>query len=389
MKLYQRVYAKVNLDAIQNNLLQMKKTLPAATKMVAVIKADGYGHGAVQIAQMLEDQEYIWGYGVATADEALTLRKHGMKKPILCLGVTFEAHMEVMIKEEVRFTVFEVSYAKALGEVAKKVGKNAYVHLKLDTGMGRLGICPEEEGAFETAKEICQTEGIFVEGIFSHFAKADELDKTATKAQMALYEGFVAKLEEAGVEIPIKHLANSAGIIEHQANTYDLARAGISTYGYYPSDEVNVEEIVLEPALSIHSCISYVKEVPEGTAIGYGGTYVTNKKTKIATVPVGYGDGYPRLLSNKADVLIRGKRAPIVGRICMDQFMVDVTDIKDVQQLDEVILMGNMGNETITAVELGNISGRFHYEFLCDIGKRIPRVYVKDNQVVETKDWFY
>ena len=284
--------------------------------------------------------------------------------------------------------MFQYEKAKKLSDLAVKHGKKAVVHLALDTGMSRIGMKADREHAKEAAS-IAALEGIEVEGLFTHFARADETDKSAYEEQYRRYKEFLGYLEELGVQIPIRHCSNSAGIVESlESNHMDMVRAGIAIYGMYPSDEVDHNSVKLTPAMEIKSCITYIKEIGAGTAVSYGGTFVADHTMKVATIPVGYGDGYVRSLSGKGDVLIRGKRAAILGRICMDQFMVDVTDIPDVQEDDEVTLLGKDGSECITMEELAEKSGGFHYEMVCDIGKRIPRVYLKDGNIVGTKDYF-
>ena len=386
MRPYSRVYATVNLDAVASNMRSMRDNLPASTLIMGSVKADGYGHGSVPVAKTIEP--YVFGYAVATIDEGIILRRHGINKTILILGVTHESRYEDLLRYDIRTAMFQYEKAKKLSDLALKQGKKAVVHLALDTGMSRIGMKADREHAKEAAA-IAALEGIEVEGLFTHFARADETDKSAYKEQYRRYKEFLGYLEELGVQIPIRHCSNSAGIVESlESNHMDMVRAGIAIYGMYPSDEVDHNSVKLTPAMEIKSCITYIKEIEAGTAVSYGGTFVADHTMKVATIPVGYGDGYVRSLSGKGDVLIHGKRAAILGRICMDQFMVDVTDIPDVQEDDEVTLLGSDGAECITMEELAEKSGGFHYEMICDIGKRIPRVYLKDGKVVGTKDYF-
>lgn len=386
MRPYSRVYATVNLDAVASNMKSMRENLPASTLIMGSVKADGYGHGSVPIAKTIEP--YVFGYAVATIDEGIILRRHGINKTILILGVTHESRYEDLLRYDIRTAMFQYEKAKKLSDLALKQGKKAVVHLALDTGMSRIGMKADREHAKEAAA-IAALEGIEVEGLFTHFARADETDKSAYEEQYRRYKEFLGYLEELGVKIPIRHCSNSAGIVESlESNHMDMVRAGIAIYGMYPSDEVDHNSVKLTPAMEIKSCITYIKEIEAGTAVSYGGTFVADHTMKVATIPVGYGDGYVRSLSGKGDVLIHGKRAAILGRICMDQFMVDVTDIPDVQEDDEVTLLGSDGAECITMEELAEKSGGFHYEMICDIGKRIPRVYLKDGKVVGTKDYF-
>lgn len=386
MRPYSRVYATVNLDAVASNMRSMRDNLPASTLIMGTVKADGYGHGSVPVAKTIEP--YVFGYAVATIDEGIILRRHGINKTILILGVTHESRYEDLLRYDIRTAMFQYEKAKKLSDLALKQGKKAVVHLALDTGMSRIGMKADREHAKEAAA-IAALEGIEVEGLFTHFARADETDKSAYEEQYRRYKEFLGYLKELGVKIPIRHCSNSAGIVESlESNHMDMVRAGIAIYGMYPSDEVDHNSVKLTPAMEIKSCITYIKEIEAGTAVSYGGTFVADHTMKVATIPVGYGDGYVRSLSGKGDVLIHGKRAAILGRICMDQFMVDVTDIPDVQEDDEVTLLGSDGAECITMEELAEKSGGFHYEMICDIGKRIPRVYLKDGKVVGTKDYF-
>lgn len=388
MKIYSRVYARVDLDAIRHNLEEMKRHLPKQTKIMAVVKTDAYGHGAVAVAKEIEAVDNVAGFAVATAEEALILRNHGITKPILILGVVFEEQLESLILHDIRMNIFQLSLAEKIQETAKRLGKTAYLHVKLDTAMSRLGLCPEKEESIEMVKTMATFPNICLEGVFTHFAKADETDKEPSDRQVLRFETFVERMKEEQITFPIQHCSNSAGIIDLNQYAMDMVRAGIALYGLYPSDEVCKTEVKLKPAMSLHSRIVYLKEIEAGVAVSYGGTFVSQRKTKVATIPVGYGDGYPRQLSNKGYVLIRGQKAPILGRVCMDQFMVDVTEIEGVLEGDEVILFGQSQDAVLPVEELGDLSGRFNYEFLCDLGKRIPRVYVKDHQIVGTKDWF-
>ena len=379
MKKYSRAKALISLDAIAHNFAEMRKKISDDTKMIAVIKADGYGHGAREISKMVHDYDYLWGFAVATAEEAIQLRSYGVTKPILILGIIFEEYYEEMIAHDVRVTVCNYETAAALNAEAARQGKKAYIHFALDTGMSRIGFADTEESVKEIVK-IQQLSNLEIEGMFTHFARADETDRSPALVQLERYQKFAEMLEAAGVNIPIYHTSNSAGIMRVPEAHLNIVRAGITIYGIYPSDEVEKEWLDLMPAMELKSRISYIKEVDAGTAISYGGTYVTSGKTKVATIPVGYADGYPRLLSNKGWVLIRGKKAPILGRVCMDQFMVDVTGIPEVQTGDAVTLLGCDGDEVIDVDTLGDISGRFSYEFVCDVTKRVPRIYIKDGK---------
>ena len=387
MKTYSRVYAKIDLDAIAYNMEQMKQNINPDTKVMAVIKADGYGHGAVQIAEMMERWDYIWGFAVATLDEAVVLRTEGVKKPILVLGCVFPDQYMEMLKYDIRMNIYTEEMAESISQMAAREGKTAYMHIKLDTGMSRLGFGINEQSV-ETIKRISKMANVNMEGIFTHFAKADEIDKSFTKKQIEEFLWMTERLRENGVYFTYEHCSNSAAIIDVPEANFDIVRAGISTYGLYPSEEVDKAIVKLKPALALKSHVAFVKEIEAGTPVSYGGMFVAEKKMKIATIPVGYADGYPRSLSNKGYVLIRGKKAPILGRVCMDQFMVDVTEIEGVSFGDKVTMIGRDGNEVLPVEVLDELSGRFNYEFVCDLGKRIPRVYVRDGKIAEQVDYF-
>lgn len=372
---YYRVSANINLDAIRDNIKETRKIVKPDTKIMAVIKADGYGHGAVPIAKEIDD--LVDAFAVAIVEEGIELRKAGFQKPILILGYTAKEQIEEVIAYDITQTVFQYEMAKAMDEEAGRQGKTAKIHIKLDTGMGRIGFLPREESLEEIVK-IKSLPHINLEGIFTHFACADMIDKASAYQQLREFLEFVEELEKLGIVFPIKHVSNSAGIMEMKNANLDMVRIGISLYGLYPSEEVNPSNLCLEPAMEIKSHVSFVKELEAGHGIGYGSTFITNRHMKIATIPVGYGDGYPRALSNKGRVLIHGASAPIIGRICMDQFMVDVTEITDIKQGDEVTLVGRDGQENITVEELANMAYSFNYEFVCNVGKRIPRIFYKN-----------
>ena len=376
---YPRVHADIDLDAVRHNMEQMHRLTDPHTKLMAVVKTDGYGHGAIPIARELETIDYVYGYAVATEEEALALRGDGIKKPILILGYTFPEQYEALLQAQITPAIFTLEAAKLLSEMAERMHTTARIHIKLDTGMGRVGFLVSEESADEIA-QIAKLPHIMIEGMFTHFAKADETDKTSANRQLSEYMHMADLLRERGVEIPLRHCSNSAAILDLPQANLDIARAGITLYGLHPSEEVHLERMDMRPVMSLKSRVAHVKTLPEGYGISYGATYVTPSERRIATIPVGYGDGYARSLSNKGDVLIRGRRAPICGRVCMDQFMVDVTDIPDVCAGDEVTLIGTDGEEQITLEELGEKSGRFNYEFACDLGKRIPRVFYKNGR---------
>ena len=387
MKSYTRIRARIDLDAIEYNIEKMKENLPEDTKLIVVAKADCYGHGALQTTSLLSLKEYVWGFAVATLDEAIVLRRGGITKPILVLGCIFPEQWVDALENNIRITVYTEELTKVLSDLAVKIGRKAYVHVKLDTGMGRIGFTPGKEGA-DKIEEISKLPNIVMEGLYTHFSKADEGDKSYTMKQMEAYTWMKEELAGRGITFSYYHCCNSAGIIDLKGAGQNLARAGISTYGMYPSEEVHKENVDLKPALELISHVAFVKWVDEGEMISYGGTYVTKRRTKIATIPVGYGDGYPRSLSNKGYMLIHGKKAPIIGRVCMDQCMVDVTEIEDVKFGDEVVLVGRDGDEYLSVETLSRLSDRFNYEFVCLMGKRIPREYIRRGEVQEQMDYF-
>lgn len=387
MKRYTRICARVNLDAIEQNIENLKAILPEDMKIIVVVKADAYGHGALQTASVLSLKEYVWGFAVATLDEALVLRRGGITKPLLVLGCIFPEQWLDALENNIRLTVYSVDMIKELSELAVRKGRKVYIHIKVDTGMGRLGFSSDIMG-IEEIQTIVDMPGIVAEGLFTHFAKADEADKSYTQKQMERFEWVKGELRKRGIEFPYYHSANSAAIIDHKGAGQVLARAGIASYGMYPSKEVSQEEVDLTPALELISHVVFVRWVEAGEFISYGGTYETKRRTKIATIPIGYADGYPRSLSNSGYVLIRGKKAPIIGRICMDQMLVDVTDIKDVKFGDRATLVGRDGDEVLTVETLSDLSDRFNYEFVCLMGKRIPREYIRRGEVVEQMDYF-
>lgn len=380
---YSRVYAQIDLDAIEHNLEHISRQIGAHARVLAVVKCDGYGHGSVPIARAIENMEPVGGFATATAEEAMELRRAGIQKPILILGYTFPYAYEELIRQGVRLTVFREDTLERLETAARRVGEKAFVHVKVDTGMGRIGIQPQEDNlAF--LQRIADSEYLELEGIFTHFAKADERDMSYTLEQMERFNRFVTLAQDRlGARIPCCHAANSAGIIRMEEAHLDLVRAGIILYGLYPSEDMAGEADWLRPALSLHSHLVYVKEVSPGQSISYGGTFTADRKMRVGTVPVGYGDGYPRSLSGRGYVLIRGRRAPILGRVCMDQFMVDLSELPQAAEGDPVVLIGRDGQEEITAGELGALSGRFNYELMCDLSPRVPRVYLQGGKLLQ------
>lgn len=373
MNRYLRCYAEISLEAIGHNIREVKKRLPEGVKLLGVVKANAYGHGAVPVASYLENQ--VDYFATATIEEAIELRENGISAPILILGYVSLSQYGDLVEYDITQTIDSYAQALALEKEAARQNRKAKAHLAVDTGMTRIGFQVTEHDADEAAK-IADLPHIELEGMFTHFSCADQEDKTYCSMQMEKYDKMTALLAERGVTIPLRHICNSAGIMEFDDHRFEMVRSGIITYGIYPSEEVKKERLDLIPALSWKSHVIHVKEVGPGIGVSYGATYVTEKPmTRIATVSAGYADGYPRALSNQGCVLIHGKKAPIIGRICMDQMMVDVTDIPDVQVEDVVTLVGTDGDETITIEEIANPAARFDYEMLCDISSRVTRVY--------------
>ena len=375
---FDNTYVKIDLDVIESNIDAIREQV--GVDVMAVIKADAYGHGAVQVARLLQDKCSF--FGVSSVLEAMELRRAGIYNPILILGQTPVRAFPTLVQAEIRPTIFHYEAAVALSKAAQMLGKDAAFHFGVDTGMSRIGFQATEEDA-DICAEIARLPGLVAEGIFSHYATADCADLTKSRAQAALFDKFCQMMRDRGVEIPIRHMDNSAGLMNFP-NHYEIVRSGIVTYGMYPSDEVDPGLLKIRPALQWLSRVTHVKTLPAGREISYGGTYVTTKETRVATVPVGYADGYRRCLSGKFHVLIRGKKAPILGRVCMDQMMVDVTDIPDVQLGDRVVLVGRSGNEEITVETIAAAADSFNYEFICGISRRVPRIYSRKGKTVHS-----
>lgn len=373
-----RVEADIDLDAVEYNIKAVQALNPPSRKTLLVIKADAYGHGAVTFAKEFDKISDF--YGVAGVDEAMELRGAGITKPILILGYTDRSHYEELIENEIRPAIFSAEDAEVLSETALKMGKKAIVHIKVDTGMSRIGFSCDSAGVKE-AETLKDMAGIEIEGIFSHFAKADEYDKTSAKEQFDNMTWFISELEKKGISFKLKHLDNSAGAMELHSDGFDMMRLGIVIYGLYPSDEMD-KSLIIKPAMTFKTKVVHVKTLPAGRGISYGWTYSTDKETRVATVSAGYADGYPRSQSGRGEVLIHGKRVPILGRVCMDQFMVDVTELEDVKVGDEVVLFGTQGEENISVEEVAEPANSFNYELVCNIARRVPRVYYRDGREV-------
>ena len=375
---FDNTYVKINLDAIDSNIDAIRSRV--GTDVMAVIKADAYGHGAIQVARVLQDKCSF--FGVSSILEAMELRRAGLYNPILILGHTPVSAYPALVQAEIRPTIYHYEDAAALSQAALQEGKTAAFHLAVDTGMSRIGFQATPEDA-DVCARIARLPGLFAEGLFSHFATADCADLSRARNQAALFDAFYDILKDRGVEIPIRHLNTSAGLMNFD-NHYEMVRAGIVLYGMYPSDEVDPSLLTIRPALQWLSRVTHVKTLPAGREISYGGTYVTSGTTRVATVPVGYADGYRRSLSGRFYVLIRGRKAPILGRVCMDQMMVDVTDIPGVQLGDPVVLVGRSGSEEITVETIAAAADSFNYEFVCGISRRVPRIYSRAGKTVHS-----
>lgn len=385
---YERLYETIDLDAIQENARELISRVKPGTKIFAVVKADAYGCGDVPVARAVED--LVDGYCVATLPEAVNLRRNGIgkEKSVQLLGYVEPEDYEAVISYDIEAVVFDLETAKELSQTARSLRKTALCQIAVDTGMRRIGLEPVPESA-ALIKQISELPNLKICGAFTHFAKADETDKASARKQYAQFADFRRQVEALGVSIPVWHCANSAAIIDLPEFQMEGVRLGIALYGMYPSEEVDKTHARLTPCLTLTSRIVMVKTLMPGTQIGYGGTFTTKRKTVVATVSAGYGDGYLRNLSNKGSVLIHGKRAPIIGRVCMDQFMIDVTDIPDVRRHMSVTLIGKEDGGEITVEEAAGLAGTFNYEFMCDLGKRIPRIYRLHGKEVCRHDYFY
>ena len=373
---YYRVQARIDLSAVQHNLSVAKSLLAGKTKLMFVIKADGYGHGAVPLAKAAEELGCVDYYGVAIVEEGIELRKAGIDKPILILSAAAREQFPDVVRWDLDSAIYEYEKANQLSREAEKQHKTAKIHVKIDTGMGRVGYLPNK-GTISEVMRIAALPNLLLEGLFSHLACADEKDKTSAREQYKLFIEVVDTFRSNGLTFPILHIANSASIIELPEMHLDLVRCGVMSYGLIPSNAVAIHHGSLKPALSLLTHVSYIKTLSKGKGISYGSTFYTEKESRIATIPVGYADGYSRLLSSKGRVLIHGKSARILGRICMDQFMVDITEIENVKIGDMVTLIGKDQQEEITVEELAELTGTIHYEIVCNISKRVQRVYYK------------
>lgn len=380
-----RAWAEINLDNIAHNIREIVKLVGEKTEIMAVVKADAYGHGAVEISRVLLENGAS-SLAVSILDEAIQLRKNGITAPVLVLNHTNPVRVEELLEYNITQTVFSHELAEALSEAAVKHEAKARVHVKIDTGMTRVGFQP----CYKAVKDIVaisKLPGIILEGIYSHLATADETERGYTNLQYRRFESVINELNKLGINIPLEHISNSAAIMQYPNMRFDMVRPGIILYGLYPSHEVDRSIISLKPAMALKTEVILVKEVDAGVSISYGRIYETRRKSIIATIPIGYADGFSRLLSNCGRVLIHGEYAPVVGRICMDQCMVDVTDIPEVKTGDEAVIIGCQGNNEITADEVAGLTGTINYEVVCDVGKRIPRVYLKNGRVVNVVNY--
>lgn len=378
-------YVEIDLDNIVHNFNEIRRSIKEDTMIMPVIKANGYGHGAVELGKLYKEigAERL---AVSLLNEGVELRRAGIRGPLMILNYTPSYHLDKVVANDLIQSIYRYDDAFNLSQIAGEMGREVKIHIKIDSGMGRVGFLPNEDSLNDIIK-ISKLDNIEIEGIFTHFAKADEVDKAFTKLQFSRFMKMVEGLEERGLKIPIKHVSNSAAIIDHPEYNLNLVRPGIMLYGYYPSFEVNMTKILLKPAMTLKAIISNVKEVEEDTGISYGHIYYTKRKSKIGTVPIGYADGYSRLLSKKAEAYIKGKIVPVVGRICMDQLMLDLTEVEDVNPGDEVVFFGQ-GVEGYPSVdEVAQKLGTINYELVCMMGRRLPRVYSRNGKIVKQLDY--
>ena len=367
-------WAEINLSNLEYNIKQIKERV-GNKEIIGVVKADGYGHGSCAVSRVLLENG-VSTLAVATLQEAITLRENGFTCPIIMLGITPIMYADTLLQYQITPVVSSFENAAAISAAAAAVGQTIEIYTAVDTGMGRIGVLPDEQGAEEILK-ISKLSNIKIKGLFSHFATADEKDKTYAHNQISKYENFYQILSDSGISIPIRTFANSAAIMEIPTAHYDTVRPGIILYGCYPSAEVERESFSLKPVMSVKANIVHLKKVPTGFSVSYGRKFTTSRESLIATLALGYADGYPRFLSGKGRVIVNGVYAPLAGNICMDQCMVDVTDVPGVKLGDEVVLMGSQGGLTILADEIAEKTGTINYEIVCAFGQRLPKVYTK------------
>lgn len=377
-------WVEINLDNLAHNIREIRKITKKDTLITAVVKANAYGHGSIEAAKIFlaNGADRL---AVATLSEAIELRKAKIYAPILVLGYIPKSQYSLAIKWNISQTIYNYESAKILSNISQDLGEKSIIHIKIDTGMGRLGFLPKDDSVEDIVK-ISQLPNLEIEGIFSHFSKADERDKGYTIYQFESFMDMVKKLDNRGVYIPIKHISNSAAIIDLPQYHLDMIRPGIMLYGYYPSEEVDKDRIVLRPAMTLKTKVSNIKKVPKGSYISYGGLYVTEKESKIATIPIGYADGFSRLLTSKAEAFVKGHRVPVVGRICMDQCMLDVSNVEDVDIDDQIVLFGYEEGQP-TVEDIANKLNTNSYEVICMVGRRVPRVYIQDGQIIKIVEY--
>lgn len=378
-------YVQVNLDNLIHNFDEIRRNIKEGTMIMPVIKANGYGHGSVELGKLYKEigAERL---AVSLLNEGVELRRAGINGPLMILNYTPSYQMDTVVANDLIQSIYRYEDAFNLSKVAGEMGKIVKIHIKIDSGMGRVGFLPNDDSVSDIIR-ISKLSNLEIEGIFTHFAKADETDKSFTRLQFDRFMKIVANLEKEGLSIPIKHVSNSAAIIDHPEYNLDLVRPGIMLYGYYPSFEVDMNRIHLKPAMTLKAIISNVKDVEKDTGISYGHIYHTERKSKIATVPIGYADGYSRLLSKKAEAFIKGKLVPVVGRICMDQLMLDVTDVEDVKPGDEIVFFGEGVRGYPSVDEVSEKLGTINYELVCMMGRRLPRVYLRNGKIVKQLDY--
>lgn len=379
------VWAVINLDNLIHNINEIKKNINDNAKIYGVIKADGYGHGAIMIARTILANG-VDKLAVATLSEAIELRKNNIKAPILILGYTPAFQAKEIITHNLTQTVLSFEQAEALSYSAESLRQTAKIHVKIDTGMSRLGFSADKKSV-EKILKISKLPYIEIEGIFSHFAMADAEDKTYTVKQCNIFKDFVNELEANGLDIPIKHISNSAAILDLPDYDFDMVRAGILMYGLYPSDNGDRERLNLKPVMELKATISQIRKLEAGNGISYGHSFITERESRIGIIPIGYADGYSRLLSNKVYVGYKGKRIPVVGNICMDQCMIDLTDIDNIEVGDEVYLFGDGSHGEPRVEEIADFIGTINYEVVCILSKRVPRAYIKNNEVIHIRDY--
>ena len=381
-KILRPAWAEIDLDAIAYNTRNIKKLI-GDKDLIAVVKANCYGHGVIDIIPTLLENG-VSRFAVAMISEALEIRDNKITAPVMILGFTPLYLGEELINNNIEQTVYDLDYAKELSKIALTLNKKAKIHIAIDTGMGRIGFLPNEK-SIDNIAEICSLEGIEVIGIFTHFSTSDEKDKEYSHEQFTKMLSVMDTLKKRGIDIPLKHVANSGAIIDLPDTYLDAVRAGIILYGYYPSDEIDKNNLALKPALTLKATITNVKTLEKDMYVSYGRTFKTSNETIVATIPVGYADGYLRKLAENGKVIIKGEFAPIIGRICMDQFMIDVTNIPDVKIGDEVILLGEKNGLKYNADDMAKKLDTINYEVTCMLKSRLPRVYIKDKHIINVK----